>query len=448
MPDPAASAFPRAGGEVQLEGLPGPTHHYGGLSPGNVASSRNRGRVSRPREAALQALAKMRWLQARGVPFLILPPLPRPDVGFLSALGFTGNLEETLRGAHQQAPALLARAASASSMWVANAATVGASADTVDRRLRFLPANLATWQHRALEARETARLLGRIFPSGPRVRHLEPLPSHRDLGDEGAANHLRLSLGAAQPGWNAFIHAPDADSAGGASRRFVARQTEAASRAAARALGLRKDRTFFLAQSALAIDAGAFHNDVVAMGAENRLVAHESAFAGGPTALKRLETAFRRETGTDLRVRWVTRRELSLRAAVRTYFFNSQWVRLGDGRLWVLAPGEAAEDRASRRLLDRLRDDGFCDGWTAFDLRQSMRNGGGPACLRLRVPMTAAEWRSIPDRVKPGAARLRRLEAFVRTRYPETLRPADLADAERMRKALAIQRGVEKLLLG
>lgn len=448
MPDSPASTFPRAGGEVQLEGLPGPTHHYGGLSPGNVASLRNRGRESRPREAALQALAKMRWLHERGVPLLILPPLPRPDLGFLASLGFSGTLQARLRQAHQEAPASLARAASASSMWAANAATVAASADTRDGRLRFLPANLAAWQHRALETQETARLLARIFPASSRLRLLDPLPSHRDFGDEGAANHLRFSSGAAQPGWNVFVHAPGMDSVGGPSLRYAGRQTEAASRAAARSLRLPPERTFFLAQSAAAIDAGAFHNDVVAMGADNRLVAHEAAFAGGPTVLKRLETAFRRDTGVELRMRWVTGRELSLRAAVRTYFFNSQWVRLGDGRLWILAPGEAAEDAASRRLLDRLREDGFCDGWTAFDLRQSMRNGGGPACLRLRVPMTAAEWRRIPDRVKPDAARLRRLEDFVRARYPDTLRPADLADAEKMREALAIQRGAERLLLG
>src|SRR4051794_41421658 len=77
--------------EVNFDGIVGPTHNYAGLSFGNVASQAHGGSVSHPREAALQGLAKMKFLHDLGVRQAVLPPQPRPDLGTLRRLGFGGS---------------------------------------------------------------------------------------------------------------------------------------------------------------------------------------------------------------------------------------------------------------------------------------------------------------------------------------------------------------------
>ena len=77
--------------EVQFDGLPGPTHHFGGLSQGNLASQAHAGFRSRPRAAARQSLAKMRRLLDLGAVQAVLPPLLRPDLDLLRESGFTGD---------------------------------------------------------------------------------------------------------------------------------------------------------------------------------------------------------------------------------------------------------------------------------------------------------------------------------------------------------------------
>src|SRR5215475_8689569 len=109
--------------EINFDGLVGPTHHYAGLSSGNLASEGHAGEVSNPRAAALQGLEKMRFVAGLGVGQAILPPQPRPDIGLLRRLGFEGTDGAVLARARRSAPELLSAASSASAMWVANAAT-------------------------------------------------------------------------------------------------------------------------------------------------------------------------------------------------------------------------------------------------------------------------------------------------------------------------------------
>ena len=123
--------------EVNFDGLIGPTHNYAGLSPGNVPSLSNAGAESRPREAALQGLAKMRrvrdlaWDGQGQPPQGVLVPQQRPDLGLLRRLGFTGDDARVLESAAEASPTVLAACWSASSMWAANAATVSPSAERV-----------------------------------------------------------------------------------------------------------------------------------------------------------------------------------------------------------------------------------------------------------------------------------------------------------------------------
>ena len=138
--------------EVNFDGLVGLTHHYAGLSFGNVASTRNQQAVANPKLAARQGLLKMKQLADLGFVQAVLPPHERPQVDLLRQLGFSGTDAQVLARAAQQAPRLLCAVSSASAMWTANAATVSPSSDTADGRVHFTVANLNNKFHRASEA--------------------------------------------------------------------------------------------------------------------------------------------------------------------------------------------------------------------------------------------------------------------------------------------------------
>ncbi len=177
---------------VNFDGIPGPTHNYAGLARGNLAAERNARTVANPRAAALQGLAKARALAARGVMQAVLPPHERPDTHALRALGFSGTDADVVSRAATDAPQLLAACSSAAAMWTANAATVSPSADTLDHRVHFTPANLVSHFHRSLEAPTTTRVLRAIFADPAHFVVHDPLPAAPQTGDEGAANHIRF----------------------------------------------------------------------------------------------------------------------------------------------------------------------------------------------------------------------------------------------------------------
>ena len=417
--------------EANFDSIVGPTHNYAGLSPGNVASTSHRGEVSRPRDAALQGLAKMRALSQLGLAQGWLPPQERPDVGLLRGLGFSGADHEAIARAAREAPHLLARASSASSMWAANAATVSASDDTSDRRVHFSVANLRTMLHRAIEAPQTERTLRAVFSDQSRFAVHAALPAADLLGDEGAANHTRLHARSADPdgtpGVDLFVHGTcDGDSR--PPRLHPARQTRAASEAIARRHGLDPARVVHAKQRPEAIDAGVFHNDVIAVGQGPVLLHHEEAFDEESAVL----AALRDRLGDAFVPIRIGSSEVSLAQAVRSYLFNSQLVTTPSGERLVIAPRESQEEPAVQACLERLVSDPAVPihGVRFFDLRESMRNGGGPACLRLRVPLRDAEWLAVAEGCRFEESRCQVLEDWVRRRYRETLEPKDLADPQ------------------
>ncbi len=409
---------------VNFDGIPGPTHNYAGLAQGNLAAARNAAQISHPREAALQGLAKMRVLAARGYSQAVLPPHERPDVGALRALGFAGDDTAVIRAAAREAPALLSACSSAAAMWVANAATVSASPDTKDGRVHFTPANLATQFHRSLEAPVTTRILRAIFADGTRFVVHDPLPPSPQTGDEGAANHTRL-VAADGRGIDVFVYGRCAYGGGATPKRFPARQTLEASQAITRRHGLDPARVVFAQQDPVAIDAGVFHNDVIAVGEDDVLFCHEKAWIDVPGAVA---TLAKRTQGALLPV-MVRESEVTLADAVSTYLFNSQLLPRSGGGMLLVAPAECREHARVSAYLDALlAGDGPIREVVTFDLRQSMRNGGGPACLRLRVPLTTDERAAIRANVFLDDALADALEAWIRRHYRDRLAPADLAD--------------------
>ncbi len=417
--------------ELNLDGLVGPTHHYAGLAHGNVAAAANRGVVSNPRAAALEGLAKAKRLTDLGVPQGVLPPQDRPDVAALRRLGFSGADAEILRAAAHVDPRILSAVASASSMWTANAATISPSADTGDERVHVTPANLVAHLHRSLESALVACVLHRIFPDPARFAHHEPLLAAEALSDEGAANHMRLCRAFGEPGIEVFIFGREGlDAEHVVQARFGARQTRDASEAVARLHRLSNAATAFIRQEPAAVDAGAFHNDVVAVGHRDVLLVHERAWLDGHAVIDELERCFERRCEAELRVLRVSDRELSLADTVATYLFNSQLVTLGDGSIALIAPEEVSEHGGARAVVERLVGPGRPIGSAHFvGLRQSMRNGGGPACLRLRVELTDAEQAAMETGVLLDDVLHARLVAWVERHYRDRLEAADLADS-------------------
>jgi succinylarginine dihydrolase len=414
--------------EANFDGLVGPTHNYAGLSFGNVASLSNANQVAQPRAAALQGLAKMKALADLGVPQAVLPPLARPAVPVLRQLGFAGSEEAVLATVARDAPALLAQCSSASSMWTANAATVSPSADTADGRVHLSVANLTAKFHRAIEAPETLRVLEAVFPDRARFAVHPALPSHPLLGDEGAANHTRLCASHGEPGVEVFVYGRAAlDPSAPAPTRFPARQSREASEAIARRHGLDARRTLFVQQNPAMIDAGVFHNDVISVGSLGTLLYHEEAFLDTDTHLE----ALRGLLGDAFRPVRVASAAVPVRDAVASYLFNTQLVEVpGRDGLTLIAPLECEETPSVRAFLaETVADpDSPITAVHTMDLRQSMRNGGGPACLRLRVALTDAEHGAVAPGVWINDATYAALVAWVERHYRPTLSAAELAD--------------------
>lgn len=426
--------------EVNFDGLVGPTHNYAGLSHGNVASISHRGRVSNPREAALQGLAKMKFLADLGLPQAVLPPHERPAVDVLRRFGFAGRDAAVLAAAARQAPRLLVACSSASNMWVANAATVTPSRDSADGRVHFTPANLLSKLHRSIEPPQTTRTLRAIFRDPQRFAVHEPIAGSAAMGDEGAANHTRFATDQGTPGLHLFVHGHRA--LPGAKvpvpRKFASRQALEVFEAVARRHGLEERSVLQVQQSPAAIDAGVFHNDVISVGNEDLFFYHEQAFVRTPAVIAELKARFAALSGgRPLVALKVPAARVSLRDAVQSYLFNSQIVTLSPGRMALIAPADCVENRRVHAFVREVIESGDTPLQEAhyFDLKQSMSNGGGPACLRLRVVLTEAELRAIAPGVLLTDDLHARLVAWVKRHYRDRLAQRDLADPALLRES-------------
>jgi succinylarginine dihydrolase len=411
--------------EYAFDGLVGPTHHHAGLSLGNLASFAHGGEPANPRASALEGLRKLRLVQAFGAPRAVLPPHERPHLPSLRRLGFHGSDADVLAQAHAVNPTLLSAVSSASSMWAANAATVCPSSDSLDGRLHLTPANLVAMFHRSLEVPTTTRILRRLFADPLRFCVHDALPAHPDFGDEGAANHLRLSTSAGAV--HLFAWGRSAETAAAQlPQRYPARQTRAASESVARLHRLRPSRVVTWQQHPAGIDQGAFHSDVLAVGCGELLLVHELSFLDLPGLTERLRQAL----GDQLRLVVARESELSAAAAVAAYPFNSELFERADGKRVLLAPRESEASPPSRAFLTRLLEDGAIEELLYVDVNGSMKNGGGPACLRLRVALTEAERAAIGARVFYDAELDRTLTAWVERHYRDRLVLDDLRDPQ------------------
>ena len=411
--------------EINFDGIVGPSHNYAGLSLGNLAATRHAGEVSQPRAAALQGIDKMRTNIGLGLVQGIFLPQPRPARAWLAELGTTVEEAE-----HH----IAANAMSASAMWAANAATVSPAPDSKDGRCHLTVANLKTMPHRSHEWPATLAQLRLAFAGEAFAIH-GPVPPA--FGDEGAANHMRLAASHTEPGVEVFVY-------GVSGGPFPARQSLEASKAIARLHRLDPERTIFVAQSEEAIAAGAFHNDVVAVANGPVLFAHEKAFADRNALISKLAAKL-----PSFELVEVPDAEVPLADAIRSYLFNAQLITPPDGAMTLVAPTECRETPSVAAWIERhLASNGAIRRVNFVDVRQSMANGGGPACLRLRVACDPA---AVDPRFLVDEAKLDRLAVVVAGKWPAEIASADLQsptlinDVERARAALLESLGLSEL---
>lgn len=416
--------------EVNFDGLVGLTHNYSGLSFGNVASTSNKSAVANPKLAALQGLQKMKALADLGFKQGVIPPQDRPSISTLRKLGFSGSDADILKTVAQQAPHLLTAVSSASSMWVANAATVSPSADTADNKVHFTVANLNSKFHRAIEEQTTSNTLNAIFSDSNHFAHHKALPQQSAFGDEGAANHNRLCAKYGESGVEVFVYGRQAYGGQLAPQKYPARQTREASEAIARLHQLDQNKTVFLQQNPSVIDQGVFHNDVISVSKANVLFHHQEAFLNQDAAFADIEQKLQK-LGTKFTPIEVPSNKVSVADAVSTYLFNSQLLSKKDGKMMIVIPEEARQNPRVWSYLNELtQGDNPIDELRVFDLRESMCNGGGPACLRLRVVLTESELQATNQNALLSEHLYTSLTHWVNKHYRDRLAEVDLADPQ------------------
>ena len=421
--------------EYNFDGLIGPTHNYAGLSFGNLASAKNAGAASNPREAALQGLAKMRAAMELGLKQGFLPPQDRPHLKTLRALGFSGTDKQIIEKASNSEPQLLANCYAASTMWTANAGTVAPSPDTGDGKVHFTAANLAANFHRSIEAETTARTLAYIFNNDDHFVHHAPLPGAMHFGDEGAANHGRLCEAHGDAGVQLFVYGEDGE-------KFPARQKKRASEAVARNHLLDPARTVFIEQSAAALDAGAFHNDVVGVANGTVLFLHAHSFADPKAAYAAI-----REAAPFVEIVEAPADKVSLDDCIKSYLFNSQLLTLPGGEMALLLPVETEENARVKAFVDEtISKNNPINRVIYKNVRESMRNGGGPACLRLRVVLSDAEATAANGHFLLNDEKVTKLEGWVKAHYRDRLVPDDLRDPALMEESFAAMQALTDLL--
>ena len=418
--------------EINFDGIVGPTHNYSGRSVGNYASMEHRASVSNPREAALQGLKKMKLLLDLGIKQAILPPQERPNIPVLKQLGFNGSDSEILKKVSKEAPEILLDAASASSMWAANSATITPSVDSQDHKVHMTPANLSHEFHRSIESDTTGRVLRVIFPDDRLFVHHPALPGEGSVFlDEGAANHTRLCGEYEKKGIYLFVFGQSGGNPLKARpMRFPARQTLEASQAISRLHRLDPDSVIYAQQNPDAIDAGVFHNDVISVGNQELFLYHEFAFQETDRIVALLEKEFSALGGKPPCMIAVTNRQVSLEESVASYLFNSQLINRNQGKMSLIAPIECQEHARVKNFIDALiqRSDNPIEEVHYIDLKQSMQNGGGPACLRLRIILTEEELTSSHQGVYLDEALYLKLTDWIGKHYRDRLSIEELSD--------------------
>ena len=415
-------------GEINFDGLIGPTHNYAGLSQGNLASQKHLNQTSNPKAAALQGLNKMRLIMDQGIPQGFFLPHERPHLMTLRAIGFGGTDEEVINQVAKKNPALLKNVYSASSMWSANAATFSPSIDSNDQKIHITPANLNSMFHRSIEHEFTKTQLELIFGGVAKVH--EPIKNISGYGDEGAANHLRVSAQHLMPGFQIFVYG---SSAFEVHQGIIARQAEEISQAVSTQHQLDPDRVLFLKQNEQAIHSGSFHNDIVSLANEEVFIFHQEAFADR-VELERVLHQLKDHVKGFHPIE-ILSKDISLDDLVSSYLLNSQLITVKNNEMMMLLPEEVQNHGNCMKWLEEIKSSSPIKRLEFIDIHQSMMNGGGPACLRFKAVVNSDEFDKINKKFLLSPEKLINLKALVSKHYRDRINPDDLLDIKLMEES-------------
>ena len=426
-------------GEINFDGIIGPTHNYAGLSQGNLASQKNLHQTSNPQAAALQGLDKMRLIMEQGIPQGFFLPHERPHLPTLRKLGFGGTDEEVINQVAKKNPALLKNIYSASSMWAANAATFSPSIDSYDQNIHITPANLNSMFHRSIEHEFTKVQLELMFGVAAQVH--APIKNISGYGDEGAANHLRVSAQHLKPGFQIFVFG---SSAFEVHQGIIARQAEEISQAVSTQHQLDPDRVLFLKQNEQAINSGSFHNDIVSLANEEVFIFHQEAFADRVELERVLHHL--KDHVMGFHPIEILSEDISLDNLVSSYLLNSQLITVKNNEMMMLLPEEVQNHPNCMRWLDEIRSSSPIKHLEFVDIRQSMMNGGGPACLRFKTVVNSDEFDQINKKFILSPEKLMNMRALVSKHFRDKLNPEDLLDIKLMQESFSFLDELTQLL--
>jgi succinylarginine dihydrolase len=426
-------------GEINFDGIIGPTHNYAGLSQGNLASQKNLHQTSNPQAAALQGLDKMRLIMEQGIPQGFFLPHERPHLPTLRKLGFGGTDEEVINQVAKKNPALLMNIFSASSMWAANAATFSPSIDSYDQNIHITPANLNSMFHRSIEHEFTKVQLELMFGVVAQVH--APIKNISGYGDEGAANHLRVSAQHLKPGFQIFVFG---SSAFEVHQGIIARQAEEVSQAVSTQHQLDPDRVLFLKQNEQAINSGSFHNDIVSLANEEVFIFHQEAFADRVELERVLHHL--KDHVMGFHPIEILSEDISLDNLVSSYLLNSQLITVKNNEMMMLLPEEVQNHPNCMRWLDEIRSSSPIKHLEFVDIRQSMMNGGGPACLRFKTVVNSDEFDQINKKFILSPEKLMNMRALVSKHFRDKLNPEDLLDIKLMQESFSFLDELTQLL--
>ena len=147
----------------------------------------------------------------------------------------------------------------------------------------------------------------------------------------------------------------------------------------------------------------------------------------------------------------VKKDQVTLEEAIKTYLFNSQLISLQNGTMVLIAPTECKESSSVHAYLNALLEDKSHPIRQVIYLNvcQSMQNGGGPACLRLRITMTENELSGMHPQIILTPSLYDRLMAWIDHNYRDRLTASDLADPQLLHESrIALSELTQILRLG
>ena len=94
----------------------------------------------------------------------------------------------------------------------------------------------------------------------------------------------------------------------------------------------------------------------------------------------------------------------------------------------LILPEEVKDFSNCMSWLDKLKQISDVKTFNFVDIRQSMMNGGGPACLRLKVILNEEEQNNLNQKFLMNNKKLDSIKLLIEREYRDVLYPDDLKD--------------------